>query len=87
MYGHPVLMAFGPERVDSLPALVEAVKRRQLLKPQGGLAVTLGGKKFGINLLRNGFIELDGSVPPLQVQRQIEHEIGSLGALLEDEIA
>jgi hypothetical protein len=87
MYGHPALTAFGPERIDSLSALVEAVKRRQLLRPQGRLAVTLGERKFGVNLLPNGFIEWDGSVPPLPVERQIEHEIGRLGALLDDEIA
>ena len=86
MYGHPAFSAFGPERVDSLSALVEAVKRRQLLKPQGRLAVTLAGKKFGVNLLPNGFIEWGGSVPPLTLQRQIEDEISRLGALLEDEI-
>jgi hypothetical protein len=87
MYGHPALTAFGPERIDSLSALVEAVKRRQLLKPHGRLTVRLAEKSFGVNLLPNGFIEWDGVVAPLAVERQIEQEMGRFGALLDDEIA
>ena len=86
MYEHPGLTAFGPERINSLSTLVDAVKRRQLLKPHGGrLTVRLAGKSFGVNLLPNGFIEWDGSVPPLAVERQIEEELDRFGALLDDE--
>lgn len=84
MYAIPGCTHYGAERIASIDELIEAVKRRQVFKPQAKLAIELDGAKFRVNYLSSGHIELDGRVPPLHIEREIEKAIASLGASLVD---
>jgi len=84
MYGMPGITHFGAEPIPSFDALIEAIKRRQVLKPKAKLAMQLGGAKFQVNYTPTGHIELDGRVPSLHVEREIEEAIASIGAQLVD---
>jgi len=84
MYGMPGITHFGAESIPSFDALIEAIKRRQVIKPKAKLAMQLGGEKCQVNLLPSGHVELDGRVPPLHIEREIEEAIASIGAQLED---
>ncbi len=81
MYGAPTL-GYGTEVVKSFKALIDSIKRRQLLRPRSRLAMCLAGGEFAVNLLPNGFVELDGVVPPLAVEKEIEDAMNQFGAVL-----
>ena len=74
----------GTEVVSSFTSLIDAVKRRKLLRPRSKLAMKLAGGEFGVNLLSNGLIELDGKVPPIAVEKEIENAMQHYGAVLEE---
>lgn len=84
MYGHPSMTAFGPERVSSVSELAEAIKRRQLLKPAGRYGLLAGGASFAVGLLPSGHIEIDGTVPPLHLEREFDAMLRQSPALVED---
>ena len=83
MYAMPAL-GYGTEVVSSFKTLIDAVKRRQSLRPRSKLAIKLAGGEFRVNLLSNGFIELDGKVPPMAVEKEIEDAMQHYGAVLEE---
>lgn len=78
---------FGTEAVQSFNDLVIAIKRRQVLRPRSLFAVCLAGVEFAVNLLPNGFIELDGKVPSPPVEKEIEDAIEQFGATLKEVLA
>ena len=65
MYG-AAKIGYGTEVVQSCNALIDAVKRRQVLRPCSIFAMCLAGVDFAVKLLPNGFVEVDGVVPPLR---------------------
>lgn len=83
MYGAPTL-GYGTEVVNSFKALIDAVKRHQVLRPRSKLAINLAGGDFAVNLLPNGFVELDGKVPPPSIEREIEDAMEQFGAVLKE---
>ena len=44
----------------------------------------LAGVDFAVKLLPNGFVEVDGVVPPLTVEKEIEDALQEFGAILEE---
>ncbi len=84
MYAYPGCTYLGAEPIPSIDALIEAIKRRQMLKPKAKFAMQLGGARFQVNYTPTGHIELDGRVPSLHVEREIEEAIASIGAQLVD---
>lgn len=84
MYGHPQLTTLGIERVSSIGNLVEAIKRRQMMKPSGRFSMLLGNREFAVNLLQSGHLEIDGKVPSMAIEREFEEAIASIGAQLDD---
>ena len=83
MYGAPKV-GYGTEVVQSFNALIDAIKRRQVLRPRSLFAMCLAGVDFAVKLLPNGFVELDGVVPPLTVEKEIEDAMKEFGAILEE---
>lgn len=83
MYGAATL-GYGNEAVFSFNSLVDAIKRFQLVRPRCKLAMKIGDAKIQVNLLSNGFIELDGKVQPVAIEREIEDVIAQYGAILEE---
>lgn len=83
MYGAPKV-GYGTEVVQSFNALIDAIKRRQVLRPRSIFAMCLAGVDFAVNLLPNGFVEVDGVVPQLTVEKEIEDAMHEFGALLEE---
>lgn len=83
MYG-VAKVGYGSEAVQSLNALIDAIKRRQVLRPRSLFAMCLAGVHFAVKLLPNGFIEVDGVVPPLTVEKEIEDAMHEFGAILEE---
>ena len=55
MYGAPSL-GYGCEIVHSFNTLIDAIKRRQVLRPRSKLAINLAGSDIEVNLLANGFV-------------------------------
>ncbi len=72
------------EAVQSFKSLIDAIKRFQISRPSSKLVIKLAGVVFGVNLLSNGFIELDGKVPPVAIEKEIEEAITQYGATLEE---
>ena len=83
MYGAPKV-GYGTEVVQSFNALIDAIKRRQVLRPRSLFAMCLAGVDFAVTLLPNGFVEVDGVVPPLTVEKEIEDAMKEFGAILEE---
>lgn len=83
MYGAPTL-DYGTEVVRSFKTLIDAVKRRQVLRPRSNLAISLAGGDFAVSLLPNGFVELDGKVLPLAIEKEIEDAMQEYGAVLKE---
>ena len=83
MYGAPNV-GYGTEVVQSFNALIDAIKRRQVLRPRSLIAMCLAGVDFAVKLLPNGFVEVDGVVPPLTVEKEIEDALQEFGAILEE---
>ena len=83
MYGAPKV-GYGTEVVQSFNALIDAIKRRQVLRPRSLFAMCLAGVDFAVMLLPNGFVEVDGVVPPLTVEKEIEDAMKEFGAILEE---
>ncbi len=83
MYGAATLK-YGNEAVFSFNALIDAIKRCQLVRPRSKLAMKIGDASIPVNLLANGFIELDGKVQPVAVEKEIEDVIAQFGAVLEE---
>lgn len=83
MYGAPYL-GYGCEIVHSFNTLIDAIKRRQLLRPRSKLAINLVGGDIEVNLLTNGFVELDGKVQPVAVEKEIEDAMQQFGAVLKE---
>ena len=79
MYGAPNV-GYGTEVVQSFNALIDAIKRRQVLRPRSLFAMCLAGVDFAVKLLPNGFVEVDGVVPPLTVEKEIEDALQEFGA-------
>ena len=75
MYGHPNLFP-----VVSLKALIESVKGFQVYRPLGKFALCLKGKQLRVGVLPNGYMELDGAVPTLAEEREIDASIKQHGA-------
>jgi len=69
--------------VISFKAMIQIAKHFQITRPQGKLALWLMGEKKQVNLLPNGFVELDGVVETLAVEREIDEAIQQHGAFLE----
>jgi len=78
MYGYPNLFP-----VVSLSALLTIVKNFQVARPLGRIALCLKGEKLKVGVLSNGYVELDGVVPTLAVEREIDESIKQYGASLE----
>lgn len=78
MYAYP-----GLAPVISFEAMIMIAKTFQITRPQGKLALCLMGEKKQVNLLPNGFVELDGVVETLAVEREIDQAIQQYGAILE----
>jgi len=72
------------EVVQSFKSLIDAIKRLQISRPSSKLVIKLAGVVFGVNLLSNGFIELDGKVAPVAIEKEIEEAITQYGATLEE---
>ena len=83
MYGVASL-GYGSEMVQSFNALIDAIKRRQVLRPRSLFAIWLAGVEIAVKLLPNGFIELDGVVPPLTIEKEIEDAMKQYGATLNE---
>ena len=83
MYGAPNV-GYGTEVVQSFNALIDAIKRRQVLRPRSLFAMCLAGVDLAVKLLPNGFVEVDGVVPPLTVEKEIEDALQEFGAILEE---
>ena len=83
MYGAPKV-GYGTEVVQSFNALIDSIKRRQVLRPRSLFAMCLAGVDFAVKLLPNGFVEVDGVVPPLTVEKEIEDALQEFGAILEE---
>ena len=83
MYGAPYL-GYGCEIVHSLNTLIYAIKRRQVLRPRSKLAINLAGGDIEVNLLANGFVELDGKVQPVAIEKEIEDAMQQFGAVLKE---
>jgi hypothetical protein len=81
-YGTSTL-SYGSEAVVSFTNLIEAIKRRQLLRPRSKLALKVGGGPVPVNLLPNGYIELDGKVPSIALEKYLDWEMQEHGATLE----
>lgn len=73
----------GRETVTSMAGLVEAIKHRQASKPRGSLTLTIGRDVFSVQLLVTGHLELDGQVPPLRMERDLELALNTVGAVLQ----
>jgi len=78
MYAYP-----GLAPVISFKAMIQIAKHFQITCPQGKLALWLMGEKMQVNVLPNGFVELDGVVETLAVEREIDEAIKHYGAILE----
>lgn len=83
MYGAPKV-GYGTEVVQSFNSLIDSIKRRQVLRPSSLFAMCLAGVDFAVKLLPNGFLELDGVVPPLSIEKEIEAAMKKFGAVLEE---
>ena len=83
MYGAPKV-GYGTEVVQSFNTLIDSIKRRQVLRPRSLFAMCLAGVDFAVKLLPNGFVEVDGVVPPLSVEKEIEVAMKKFGAILEE---
>lgn len=83
MYGAATL-GYRPEAVFSFKSLIDAIKRCQLIRPRAKLAMKIGDASIPVNLLPNGFVELDGKVQPVAVEKEIEDVIAQYGAILEE---
>ena len=83
MYGAPKV-GYGTEVVQSFNALIDAIKRRQVLRPRSLFAMCLAGVDFAVKLLPNGFVEVDGVVPPLSIEKEFEAAMKKFGAVLEE---
>lgn len=70
------------EHVASLAGLLEAIKQTQVAKPRARFALDLGGESFSLNLLPSGYLEVDGQVRPLEVERAFDQALASVGATL-----
>lgn len=77
-------VGYGTEVVQSFNALIDSIKRRQVLRPRSLFAMCLAGVDFAVKLLPNGFVEVDGVVPPLTVEKEIEDAMKEFGAILEE---
>lgn len=55
-----------------------------MLRPRSIFAICLAGVDFAVKVLPNGFVEVDGVVPPLIVEKEIENAMQKFGALLEE---
>lgn len=85
MYG-AAKVGYGTEVVHSFNVLIDAIKLRQVLRPRSIFAICLAGVDFAVKVLPNGFVEVDGVVPPLIVEKEIENAMQKFGALLEEEL-
>ena len=83
MYGAPKV-GYGTEVVQSFNTLIDSIKRRQVLRPRSLFAMCLAGVDFAVKPLPNGFVEVDGVVPPLTVEKEIEDAMKKFGAILEE---
>jgi len=86
MYGCPGF-AFGTEAVASMNHLIDAIKRRQILRPRSKLMLLVGDKTLAVNLLPNGFIELDGQAQAVSVERRVEEAMAKFGAFLQERVS
>ena len=78
------------EAVQSFKSLIDAIKRLQISRPSSKLVIKLAGVVFGVNLLSNGFIELDGKVAPVAIPPRQNScrpdRIDEQGAMMEERI-
>jgi len=78
MYAYP-----GLTPVISFEAMIQIAKNILVSRPQGKLALCLMGEKKQVNLLSNGYVELDGVVETIAAEREIDKAIKQFGAFLE----
>lgn len=83
MYAMPNL-SYGSEVIRSFDGLIKAMKCRQTRRPNCKFLLRLAGREIAVNLLSNGCVEVEGLVPQLEVQREIEDAIQQHGATLEE---
>ena len=83
MYGLPEI-GYGGEVVTSLAGLIDAVKARQLVNPGAKLTMKIEGDVFGVRLLTNGWIELDGVVPTMALEKAVDSAMHQRGAVLQE---
>lgn len=82
MYGIPGYGYGCAEVVHSFPNLIDAIKRFEIQQPRSHHAIHLAGCEIGVKLLPNGFVELDGVVPTLSLEREVERVMQQEGAVL-----
>jgi len=86
MYGSPAYSGLGSERIVSVRSLVDAMKRRQILKPAGKFELDVGGDKLRVDLIASGHIEVNGAVQPLSIERLLDEALQEVGGTLDDVI-
>lgn len=69
MYGHPNV-GMGPESIGCLDALINAIKRRQVMGA-GKLELLLPASRWTVGFT-NGYLEVDGEVPDRRAQRELD---------------
>lgn len=83
MYGHPCLSGLGSEPVNSLAALVAAIKRRQLLSPGARLTLQLGGEHMRVGY--NGVVlEINAAPLSIAAERALDQRLASVTGALDD---
>lgn len=76
------LSGSNPEKIASLASLVEAIKQNQVATPSAKFRLTVGEMKFRVNLLPFGYIEVDGRVQSLSLEKAFDRAIAIEGATL-----
>jgi hypothetical protein len=82
MHAHPLRSGFGPESVRSVAALVDAIKRRQMLKPAARLALAVGRDLMVVAY--SGVLEVDADAITLAAERELDARLARLGGELDD---
>lgn len=81
MYGIPN-RGYGCEIIGSINTLIDAIKARQVQRPNARLALHTSDGDISVKLLRNGFIEFAGTVIPPAVEKQVDRILRNEAALL-----
>ncbi len=69
--------------VQSLSSAATVIKERQMARPGAKYALHIKGQTLIVDVLANGYLELNGRVPTIAHERSIDEEIRASGAVLD----